>query len=248
MMLLHVHFGTGDTSHPHQLFGTVIFMIGGYCLQMFFVSLILETWLKFSTTKNKNEGLFQEFSQYLKDKDLPMNLKEKFFSFYQFKFQNQFYNEALINKNVSKFLKQDILVYVTKNHVQKVDFFKDLPYTVLAKLVSRLKSEIFLANDIILTAGVAGNCMYFIYFGTVAIFSPGGNEICHLKDGAHFGEIALIFNEPRVATVRAVTPCELFTLNRLDFADVLEPYPDIKNKITLLAQERLNTTTEKSMV
>ncbi|KAG5892221.1 hypothetical protein JTB14_034770 [Gonioctena quinquepunctata] len=205
-------------------------------------------WLKFSDAKNKSESLFQQFAQYLKHKDLPTTLKEKFLSFYQFKFQNQFYNEALINKTLSKILKQDILVYITKNHVQKVDFFKDLPDTVLARLVSRLKSEVFLANDIILTAGVAGNCMYFIYFGTVAIYSSGGKEICHLKDGAHFGEIALIFNEPRVATVRAVTPCELFTLNRSDFLDVLEPYPDIKTKITLLAQERLRTTTEKSMV
>ncbi|KAG5888993.1 hypothetical protein JTB14_033923 [Gonioctena quinquepunctata] len=171
-----------------------------------------------------------------------MSLKKKFFSFYQFKFQNQFYNEAHINRMASTILKQEILVYVTKNHVQRVEFFKDLPDTVLAKLVSRLKSEIFLANDIILTAGIAGNCMFFIYFGTVAIYSPGGKEICHLEDGAHFGEIALIFNEPRVATVRAVTPCELFILNRSDFLGVLEPYPEIKDKITLLAQERLRTT------
>ncbi|KAG5892216.1 hypothetical protein JTB14_034766 [Gonioctena quinquepunctata] len=250
LMLLHASYGPGEDTPllDFQILGTLLIMSVGYCLQMYIFSLVLETWLKFSSTKNKNEGLFQEFNQYLKHKDLPTTLKEKFFSFYQFKFQNQFYNETLINKTLSKILKQDILVYVTKSHVQKVEFFKDLPDTVLAKLVSRLKSEIFLANDIILTAGVAGNCMFFIYFGTVAIFSPGGNEICHLKDGAHFGEIALIFNEPRVATVRAVTPCELFTLNRSDFSDVLEPYPDIKNKITLLALERLNTTTEKSMV
>ncbi|KAG5871609.1 hypothetical protein JTB14_027364 [Gonioctena quinquepunctata] len=214
----------------------------GYVLQMFLFTRILEVWVKFSNAKNKNESLFQQFTEYLKYKDLPINLKQKFLSFYQFKFQNQFYNEAHINRMLSKILKQEILVYVTKNHVRRVEFFKDLPDDVLAKLVSRLKSEIFLANDVILTAGVAGNRMYFIYFGTVAIYSPGGKEICHLKDGAHFGEIALIFNEPRVATVRAVTPCELFILSRADFLNVLEPYPDIKDKITLLAQERLRTT------
>ncbi|KAG5888994.1 hypothetical protein JTB14_033924 [Gonioctena quinquepunctata] len=242
MLLLSINYGQRSIEYPYKIWLCVFFMFIGYCLQMFLYTQILQVWVKFSNAKNENEGLFQQFTEYLRYKDLPMSLKQKFFSFYQFKFQNQFYNEAHINRMVSKILKQEILVYVTKNHVQRVEFFKDLPDTVLAKLVSRLKSEIYLANDIILTAGVTGNCMFFIYFGTVAIYSPGGKEICHLEDGAHFGEIALIFNEPRVATVRAVTPCELFILNRSDFLDVLEPYPEIRDKITLLAQERLRTT------
>ncbi|XP_023014491.2 potassium/sodium hyperpolarization-activated cyclic nucleotide-gated channel 2 isoform X3 [Leptinotarsa decemlineata] len=242
MMLLHVSFGDRTLEYTHRKFVAVVFICIGYCLQLFLFIQILQVWIKFSNARNKNESLFQQFTEYLKYKDLPVSLRKKFFSFYQFKFQNQFYNEAHINRMVSKILKQEILVYVTKNHVQRVEFFKDMPDAVLAKLVSRLKSEIYLANDVILTAGVAGNCMYFIYFGTVAIYSPGGREICHLEDGAHFGEIALIFNEPRVASVKAVTPCELFILNRSDFLEVLEPHPDIKDKITLLAQERLRTT------
>nr|XP_023014490.1 potassium/sodium hyperpolarization-activated cyclic nucleotide-gated channel 1-like isoform X2 [Leptinotarsa decemlineata] len=242
LMILLVSYGHSVLKHTHELVGVIIGILVGYCLQMFLFTQILQVWIKFSNARNKNESLFQQFTEYLKYKDLPVSLRKKFFSFYQFKFQNQFYNEAHINRMVSKILKQEILVYVTKNHVQRVEFFKDMPDAVLAKLVSRLKSEIYLANDVILTAGVAGNCMYFIYFGTVAIYSPGGREICHLEDGAHFGEIALIFNEPRVASVKAVTPCELFILNRSDFLEVLEPHPDIKDKITLLAQERLRTT------
>ncbi|XP_023014489.1 potassium/sodium hyperpolarization-activated cyclic nucleotide-gated channel 2 isoform X1 [Leptinotarsa decemlineata] len=242
MILLHVSHGDHSIEYIHRKLGIVFFIGIGYCVQLCLFIQILQVWIKFSNARNKNESLFQQFTEYLKYKDLPVSLRKKFFSFYQFKFQNQFYNEAHINRMVSKILKQEILVYVTKNHVQRVEFFKDMPDAVLAKLVSRLKSEIYLANDVILTAGVAGNCMYFIYFGTVAIYSPGGREICHLEDGAHFGEIALIFNEPRVASVKAVTPCELFILNRSDFLEVLEPHPDIKDKITLLAQERLRTT------
>ncbi|KAG5889002.1 hypothetical protein JTB14_033932 [Gonioctena quinquepunctata] len=240
VMLLHVSLGGVLLEHVHQIMASIVFMCFGYCVQLYLFTKILELWLKFSNAENKNEGLFQQFNEYLKYKNLPSNLKQKFLSFYDFKFQNQFYNEAHLNRMISKILKQEILVCVTKKHVQRVEFFKDLPDAVLSKLVARLKSEIFLAGDIILKTG--SNCMFFIYFGTVAIYSPAGKEICHLEDGAHFGEIALIFNEPRVATVKAVTPCELFVLNRSDFLDVLKPYPDIKEKIILLAQERLMTT------
>ncbi|CAG9823119.1 unnamed protein product [Phaedon cochleariae] len=242
LMLLHVSYGDKTISHPLKVIVSLIFMAVGYCLQLFLYTLILQVWVKFSNARSKNESLFQQFTEYLKYKDLPMSLRKKFFAFYQFRFQNQFYNEAHINRMISIILRQEILVYVTKNHVQRVEFFQDLPDHVLRKIVSKLKSEVYLANDVIIKAGVAGTCMFFIYFGTVAIYTYAGREICHLEDGAHFGEIALIYNEPRVATVVAVTPCELFVLNRSDFLDVLKPFPEIQDKIVKLAEERLRTT------
>nr|CAI5841127.1 unnamed protein product [Callosobruchus analis] len=84
--------------------------------------------------------------------------------------------------------------------------------------------------------------MFFIHFGTVAIYTRTGREICHLQDGAHFGEIALVFNETRIATVVAVTACELFKLKRTDFFEVIEPYPEQKQKIIHMALERLLNT------
>ncbi|CAH1174179.1 unnamed protein product [Phaedon cochleariae] len=242
LMLLHVSYGDKILSHPIKSIVSLLFMAVGYCLQLSMYTQVMQVWVKFSNAKNKNENLYQQFTEYLNYKELPMNLRRKFSSFYQFKFQNQFYNEAHINKMTSNILRQEILVYVTKNHVQRVEFFQNLPDVVLSKIVSRLKSEIYLANDVIIKAGLAGTCMFFIYFGTVAIYTPSGREICHLEDGAHFGEIALIFNEPRVATVVAVTPCELFVLNRFDFLQVLEPFPEQKAKITKLAEERLRST------
>nr|CAH7724771.1 unnamed protein product [Callosobruchus chinensis] len=86
--------------------------------------------------------------------------------------------------------------------------------------------------------------MFFIYFGTVAVYTPTGREICHLQDGAHFGEIALVFNETRVATVVAVTACELFKLKRTDFFGVMETYPEQRQMIVQMALERLLGTTE----
>nr|CAI5825614.1 unnamed protein product [Callosobruchus analis] len=81
--------------------------------------------------------------------------------------------------------------------------------------------------------------MYFINYGTVAVYTAAGKELCHLEDGAHFGEIALIFEGPRVATVAAVTPCELFVLSRNDYAESVEPYPAVKKKIEDLARSRM---------
>nr|CAI5856527.1 unnamed protein product [Callosobruchus analis] len=46
--------------------------------------------------------------------------------------------------------------------------------------------------------------MYFINYGTVAVYTPSGKEMCHLDDGAHFGEISILFKERRLGSVLAV--------------------------------------------
>ncbi|KAJ8945717.1 hypothetical protein NQ314_009079 [Rhamnusium bicolor] len=109
-------------------------------------------------------------------------------------------------------------------------------------VVAQLISEIYLPGDVIINSGSSGSCMFFIYHGTVAVYTPLGRELCHLEDGAHFGEIALIFNETRVATVVAVSACELFMLRRSDFLDTIEPFPKFKEELLTLATERLKKT------
>lgn len=63
-----------------------------------------------------------------------------------------------------------------------------------------------------------------------------------MEDGAHFGEIALILSETRVATVVAVTASELFMLKRSDFLAAIEPFPDVRDQVIALATERLHKT------
>lgn len=63
-----------------------------------------------------------------------------------------------------------------------------------------------------------------------------------MNDGDHFGEIALLNNEPRVASVVAVTNCELFKLSRKDFSEAVARYPSVYRKIERSALQRLERT------
>ncbi|VEN62091.1 unnamed protein product [Callosobruchus maculatus] len=114
------------------------------------------------------------------------------------------------------------------------------------KLFAKCKSEIFLTNDVIVLAGSPGHFMYFINFGTVAVYSPSGREICHLEDGAHIGEIAFIFDEVQQTTVVAVAPCEMFKLKKADYDKVLDKHPDVKQLIVKRATQRWNEYKKKA--
>ncbi|CAH2002947.1 unnamed protein product [Acanthoscelides obtectus] len=242
LILLLVSYGADPSRKLLDALVTIVFIAIGFCMQMYLYAQILQVWKKLSNAQNKNDALFRQFKEYMKYKGLPIHLRERVFLFFSFKFQNEFYRELHINKMISDNLRQEILLHVTKVHIQRVELFSSLPEDVLQKVVSRLKSEIFLPDEVIVEAGSTGSCMYFIQFGTVAVYTRAGREICHLQDGAHFGEIALVFNETRVATVVAVTACELYKLKRIDFFEVIENYPEQKQKVIEMAIQRLLIT------
>lgn len=241
-LLLHTSYSLDYAKHPVDHAASIFFIGLAYGLYLYLHCKIFQAYRRFTKARSQNDTLLGEFKAYVEYTALPVSLRKTFINFFQFRYQNEFFNEVRLNEILSNNLREQIQIQVSKHHIKKVEFLKDLPQHVLTQLVARMKTEIYLANDTILVAGVPGNCMYFLYYGTVAVYTPSGKELCHLEDGAHFGEIALILNESRVATVVAVTPCELFVLKRADFNDVINVYPNFKRKIFEMAHNRLSAS------
>lgn len=61
--------------------------------------------------------------------------------------------------------------------VENVVFFSNLPIKLLVQIISCLKKEIYLTNDIIIKANTIGNSMYFISSGLVAVYTKSGSEV-----------------------------------------------------------------------
>ena len=80
-------------------------------------------------------------------------------------------------------------------------------------------------GDIIIKEGTIGTKMYFIQEGIVDIVMCDGEVATSLSDGSYFGEICLLTNARRVASVRAETYCNVFSLSVDHFNAVLEQYP-----------------------
>jgi len=79
--------------------------------------------------------------------------------------------------------------------------------------------------------------MYFISYGVVEVdVEP---EPVRLRDGDFFGELGLLHDMPRSATVRTVTPCRLLALDKNDLIDLLEEDGDLRAAITEVAEQRL---------
>jgi voltage-gated potassium channel len=118
-----------------------------------------------------------------------------------------------------------------------------LPNLRLVKLVRELALElrpvVFTPGDYIFRAGQFGRHMYFISRGRVDIIAADGRTLLNtISAGDFFGEIALLFSQPRTASVRAVDYCDLYTLDKDTFDRVLSRYPDFAAHIRDMAYQR----------
>ena len=93
--------------------------------------------------------------------------------------------------------------------------FAPLPPSTLEHLAGRLVAETAEAGDTIIRLGEEGARFYLLEEGTVEADAGQGPVVLEAGDG--FGEIALLRDVPRTATVTARTPVRLLALERADF-------------------------------
>jgi hypothetical protein len=91
-----------------------------------------------------------------------------------------------------------------------------LPPIAVARLASRVEPLELGAGATLLSEGDLGDRAYLLEEGEL-VAERGGREIGRVRPGGVVGEIALLHNAPRMATVRAVTDCLLLTIERDEF-------------------------------
>jgi voltage-gated potassium channel len=126
---------------------------------------------------------------------------------------------------------------VTWNLVASVPFFQSLPAARIAEIAGLLHSQVAAPGETIVRQGEAADCMYFIISGEVEVRLPTGSV--QLKAGDFFGEIALLTDSTRTATVVASTSCQLLVLWVDDFRRILAAHSDLREVISRVAQQRL---------
>ncbi len=127
---------------------------------------------------------------------------------------------------------------INYNALQQIPLFQSADPQFLNALILLLKPVIYAAGEAIVRSGEPGSEMYIISRGAVEVLDNSGKAIAQMKEGNFFGEISLLLSEPRNATVRAVTQCDLFALSKEDFHNALRDHPEFASVVSDAAKMR----------
>lgn len=128
---------------------------------------------------------------------------------------------------------------VTFGMLARVPLFRDFDAAVLGEIMALLRAQMVPPGGIISARGEPARAMYFIVSGEVEAVLPQRN--IRFGPGDFFGELALLHEATREATIVAVSPCRLLALAAGDFTVLMGKHPELARLIEELAEKRLKT-------
>jgi NTE family protein len=126
-----------------------------------------------------------------------------------------------------------------------IPFFRSLPPEALSAISAKLKKVHFEQGEIVFAEHSLGDSMYLIESGQVKVSVNTGmgqqeKIINFLGPGNFFGEMALLLDQRRSATVTVTIDAHLWMLRKVDMDDLLVEYPEIALQITRELSRRLS--------
>jgi CRP-like cAMP-binding protein len=104
---------------------------------------------------------------------------------------------------------------ITAALIEQVPFFKHASSEFLRDVIPRLEARQFVTGEVLVHEGDVGDEMYFLTKGQVEVLRGDPPErLTTLREGSFFGELAILKDGPRAATIRALTDVEVYALRR----------------------------------
>eukprot|EP01062_Namystynia_karyoxenos_P026451 TRINITY_DN20529_c0_g1_i1.p1 TRINITY_DN20529_c0_g1~~TRINITY_DN20529_c0_g1_i1.p1 ORF type:complete len:1007 (+),score=260.35 TRINITY_DN20529_c0_g1_i1:119-3022(+) len=129
------------------------------------------------------------------------------------------------------FMQEKIGRYVRTKLLRTVPMFRGAERECVEDLADCMEEDIYQPHEYIMKAGEIGREMFFLAHGVVEVLvvdQATGEEkqVVILRDGSWFGEIAVLKETTRTASVRTITVCDLFCLGAEDFQRILAAHPE----------------------
>lgn len=129
--------------------------------------------------------------------------------------------------------------------LRRLPLFAPLPAPALERLARRLEPVDLAPGEVMMRQGEPGERFYLVAAGELEV-RRDGQRVGTLARGEGCGEIALLRDVPRRATVSALGACQLYALEKAPFLEALTGHPAASREAELLVQARTSSGTMSS--
>jgi CRP-like cAMP-binding protein len=126
--------------------------------------------------------------------------------------------------------------------IAAVDFLAALPADARHRLAELAETRLYGEGEDIIRQGHAGEELFVVEQGEVSVLLDRGSgaevEVAKLGPGKFFGEMSLVTGEPRRATVRARTECEVLVVGKAAFHQIVASNDRLLERISQVLADR----------
>eukprot|EP01062_Namystynia_karyoxenos_P083173 TRINITY_DN9518_c0_g1_i1.p1 TRINITY_DN9518_c0_g1~~TRINITY_DN9518_c0_g1_i1.p1 ORF type:complete len:1069 (+),score=229.56 TRINITY_DN9518_c0_g1_i1:87-3293(+) len=176
-----------------------------------------------SGVKQQNETQMRATLQIVSHYNLPRSLKQEVLSMQWHALQSSFNflsNAGHVLDSLPALMRHEINIYIKIDFVSKSSMFSEAKHQTKIRLATSLQQEYREPGEEVISIGDFGTQMYFILHGFCEVVLPHVGCVAVIKRDDFFGEIALLVDTARTATIRTLTYCDFFVLHREPFARI----------------------------
>ncbi|MBD3329967.1 cyclic nucleotide-binding domain-containing protein [Candidatus Peregrinibacteria bacterium] len=128
--------------------------------------------------------------------------------------------------------------------LKKIPLFSGLEEDLHREIIQRIVLMYYPADYTIFNEGDEGDALYIVKKGSVKVFHPESadteeEKVAEINEGGFFGEMALVSDVPRNASVKALTDLEVFILSKDDFKNLLDSNKVLAEQISATVVDRI---------
>lgn len=147
-----------------------------------------------------------------------------------------------LNRSLAQRLAEADQCYINE-HLRRLTLLAGLSHQQLEEVADRLRPARYRAGEHIYDQGSTGKALYLIESGEVRLLKRVDGvsiPLAPLESGDFFGEMELLNDSPRAATVEVIRDADLWVLNKEDFEALLVRYPSLAINLSRTISRRLN--------
>lgn len=168
---------------------------------------------------------FNSLKEYLAYRNIPFELQERIYMYYEFRFQGKVFDEAKIFNELNPVLRKVVVQYNQKWLIKSCPAFEDCTEEFKDLISESLRYELYLPDDILYSEGDPATDVYFIQGGTVSIITEG-EHLGRKIDGEFFGEMAMVLPEVERLSTAVCDSCSyMYELEVTVFKKICKDYP-----------------------
>jgi voltage-gated potassium channel len=181
----------------------------------------------------------EQIRAFMQYRRIPLALQRRISEYYTYLWAKQMgYDENLVLADLPLNLRTELSLFLKRDVIEKVPLFHDTNEEFIRDIAHHIRQTLVMPGDFVFRKGDVAESMYFISRGSVEVVDSEGRQVALLSDGDFFGEIALILDRKRSASVRALEYCDVYVLDKSAFHAVLARHPHFAERVTQKALER----------
>eukprot|EP00056_Hartaetosiga_gracilis_P017603 m.7812 g.7812 ORF g.7812 m.7812 type:complete len:890 (+) comp5917_c0_seq2:238-2907(+) len=238
--MLCIGYGRFPPRSVTEAWFTMFSMVIGATFYAIFIGQISSITLSIDSAGRVYREKVKEAAEYLRARKVPAKVKRRVFDYYEYRWaQRKYFDEQKILEEISPGLRAEIIKHNCEPLVQSLPFLRNASQDLIEAVTTRVTFHVVMPGEVIIRANTYGSEMFLLQYGVVEVILPNGETVANLEDGSYFGEMSLLHEKKRAASVCAKTACKLYVISQEALKEVEREFPSLTEELVFTAKRRL---------